>query len=425
MTTRLNRYVPGLVYTFIEQSKPPYKDHLYLICDTLYRLSKKDNEYTSFVDISLNTFTNIITDKKIFYQCLDFLITNKIIEKDNQYKVGVKSKGYRFSKEFISPNITIPITNTTLIKRVIHGVNKHHNALPDKYKPYRNHFLNTFKIDYDNTIKLLNNWCYYMLCEATNDDEQKKIINRYNQQYTVLSSINDGALYFKRCKTNGRIDTNLTSLKKEFKKFIVGDDLVSIDIKNSQPYLLSLLLKERGIKSINTLELNKYNDWVSTGQFYENFKHEYSLKTAIRLSRDAIKQMMFGIYYSRNEHYTKDKDVFRQVFPDILRWIEKQKRTNYKQLAIKMQQMESGICIDVVCSELNKAGIKYYTVHDSWIVNMNDLETTKEIIYRCFDQKYNSRPALETEVLKDIQIDFKKMSERKGRMRRKTKMTDF
>jgi hypothetical protein len=48
---------------------------------------------------------------------------------------------------------------------------------------------------------------------------------------------------FHRNKTNNRLDTNLTNLYKPLKLFTKGaDELIQIDLKNSQPCFLALFL---------------------------------------------------------------------------------------------------------------------------------------------------------------------------------------
>ena len=67
----------------------------------------------------------------------------------------------------------------------------------------------------------------------------------YSKKLSYLTSINHiedkRFRYFKRNNTNKRLDTNLTNLKSDLRQFITGD-YVSIDLKNSQPFLLGILI---------------------------------------------------------------------------------------------------------------------------------------------------------------------------------------
>lgn len=83
-----------------------------------------------------------------------------------------------------------------------------------------------------------------------------------------VNAINDGQLHFNSNKTNNRIDTNLTSLKSELKKFIISEPtLYQIDIVNCQPFLLSVILNEDKYARLNTDELAMYTKWTRQGLF--------------------------------------------------------------------------------------------------------------------------------------------------------------
>lgn len=213
-----------------------------------------------------------------------------------------------------------------------------------------------------------------------------------------ISAINDGNLFFRHNKTNGRIDTNLTNLKAEFKQFITTPNLYQIDIVNSQPFILSLLLNSSLCSSfLDKKELEKYTDWTSAGIFYEMFMREYFNKTSKVLERDDIKDIMFCIFYSKNGQYTKEKNIFKSIFPTIMSYIEKEKSNKHNEFSIKLQKIESKICIEIISQELDKQSIKYYTIHDAWLVDEKDIKKVKDIIIRKFYDNFYRRPELKVE----------------------------
>jgi hypothetical protein len=213
----------------------------------------------------------------------------------------------------------------------------------------------------------------------------------------AISAINDGDLFFRHNKTNGRIDTNLTNLKSELKQFISISGLVQLDISNSQPYILSLYLNSSLCGRILSDDFNKYKAWTEKGLFYENFNKEYFNRKGKILTRKEIKEIMFCIFYSKNNSYQKEKEIFKSIFPSVYDIIEKEKNIKHNQLAIKMQQLESEICIDIICQELDKEDIKYFTIHDAWLVDKLDEIKVKDIIEREFIKKYNSKPKIKVE----------------------------
>lgn len=147
------RYVPDLVHKKIQASNFRNKEHLYIICDMLYRVTtirKEDTDYSNkFIDIPLYYFTDIITDKDNFYLAKNHLIGLKIIESDNHSSADDgKALGYRFTSDYISRIIPVPLTKGTLIKRIIKNRNDRNNFVNEKYSIYKEYFLNTFKIDH-------------------------------------------------------------------------------------------------------------------------------------------------------------------------------------------------------------------------------------------------------------------------------------
>jgi len=213
-----------------------------------------------------------------------------------------------------------------------------------------------------------------------------------------ISSINDGNLFFRYSNTNGRIDTNLTNLKAELKQFINTPNLYQIDIVNSQPFILSHLLNSPLCSSfLDKKELEKYTDWTSAGIFYEMFEREYFNKTSNVLTRKQIKDLMFCIFYSKNGSYIKEKNIFKSIFPTIMKFIDEQKKDKHNEFSIRLQKIESKICINIICKELDKENIKYYTIHDAWLVDEKNIKKTRDIIIRKFYDNFYRRPELKIE----------------------------
>lgn len=431
----VNRQIPKLVYNKIQELNYKHKEHLYVICDMIIRVGsirRNHNEYYDFIDIPKNNFRSILTDDTAYYNGLEVLINNNIIECDEIYsKDGGKAKGYRFNKDLISLLIKVELTKKTLSGKIIKNRNKRYIETPKDLIKSRDYFYNNFNLDYDKAIEWVNNWfndeLYYLntnynlyLCGG-------KIQNEYDKEFKTLTikncyyisqieNIRDRELYFNRNKTNNRLDTNLTNLKGELKKFITIPNLTQIDLSNSQPYILYLTILNyyytyvAGISKTNTnniIEINKeelemYGEWVSSGQYYENFMnykfppHKYSININ-NLDRNLIKDIMFKVFYSHNDLYPELKDIFKSIFPTIYNWIYEYKKENYKSLSIKMQKIESEMCIDIISQELDKLNINYLTIHDAWLVDNNDIPKVKEIIESKFKEKYNNIPHLKTE----------------------------
>jgi hypothetical protein len=411
----INRYIPELVYNQIQNLEFKNKEQLYVICDMIYRISiyrKENTDYSNvYRDIPTRYYTDIIADKKNYMTAMTLLKTSGIIECDNVYsKIGGKALGYRFNNKYVSKLITVQISKPTIFKKITSNVNKERNLVADEYKTYRDFFINNFSIDYDNALLYLDNWynkelelIHYTsplnspLCSSFLD-KYIKLNNKYNFLFMSISSINDGNLFFRYSNTNGRIDTNLTNLKAELKQFINTPNLYQIDIVNSQPFILSLLLNSPLCSSfLDKKELERYTDWTSAGIFYEMFEREYFNKTSKVLTRKQIKDLMFCIFYSKNGSYIKEKNIFKSIFPTIMKFIDEQKKDKHNEFSIRLQKIESKICINIICKELDKEDIKYYTIHDAWLVDEKDIKKTRDIIIRKFYDNFYRRPELKIE----------------------------
>lgn len=408
----IKRYIPSRVYDEIQKLEFKNKEHLYIICDMICRVTifkKEDTDYSNtFTDIPKYYFRDIIDSSVYLGNAFNILKTSHIIISDNIFsKNRGKALGYKFNDELISTLIDIEIHSKPLSKKIINNKNSRNNLVADKYKVYKEHFIETFNIDYPEALKYINNLMEESisnlslnspLCGEKYSKEWIKIVNKYNHLYMSINAINDGELFFRKNKTNGRVDTNLTNMKGELKKFIAVPNLYQIDIINSQPFILSLLLNSPLCgEKLDKKELEKYTNWTSAGIFYEMFTREYFNKTSKVLERKDIKDIMFCIFYSKNGSYRKEKMIFSNMFPSIMKYIEEEKMSKHNEFAIRLQKIESKICIDIICEELHKENIKYYTIHDAWLVDLKDVEATEKIIHRMFYKSFYRRPELKIE----------------------------
>jgi len=257
------------------------------------------------------------------------------------------------------------------------------------------------------------------------------------QMLSYLTSINNiedkRFRYFKRNKTNGRLDTNLTNLKSDLRQFIKGD-YVSIDLKNSQPFLLGILIdtiinnrdtlccylsdenliKTFGYKAIKRVLLfhqkqekaemvkfRSYYNSVLKGKLYDIFVQLNSED----ITREDIKSIMFKVLFSKNEFYLgytkiipykEDKKVFAEVYPFVYEIVKVLKGKDHKTLPIFLQCLESYLFIDCIAKELVENGIVPFTIHDSVIVKKEYQAKTIQIINNVFMKQLGVKPSLKT-----------------------------
>jgi len=225
------------------------------------------------------------------------------------------------------------------------------------------------------------------------------------------------------------------------RQYIIGY-YVSIDLKNSQPTLLSQLLKhiierdrkEKGSLCFNMrfldpslffglrsfaavskihqtsknaflVNLNSFEQSVLQGTFYEDFLNRFSGN----ISRDEVKEILLKVLFSRNVayreyrpfvSYKKEKAVFSSVYPYVYKCVYALKQKDHSKLAIYLQRLESYIFIDCIAKELVESGIVPLTIHDSVLVDSHYKDRAMEIIKNTFLKQLGVVPSFRIKALK-------------------------
>lgn len=384
---------------------------------------------------------------KSYRKMLDYMYFNNIITENHQYTEG-KCRTYGI-KNVISINGVDDITVIPISLDSMYGkyVKKRHNEEQRLAKGKKSH------------IKGLRNWFYKL--ELDVDKALQHLENNKDQITTeqfmaiyddilCFDKSNKNLRYFKRNDINDRVDNNLTSLKSYFKKFIISDiDLYQLDLKNSQPVLFNIILdvihelinddltieeayltlcyKNKHIKDTISLiyqwikkdskwvdilnrEIPKYKEYTSKGIWYEHladiYNNHYNTKV---FDRNMSKSLWMALAYSGNYSgkYNISKLAFEKEYKGIGKLLRKFKQKEYNQLAICLQQIESQIFIDDITSKLFEKGIVPYTIHDSIIVNENQLEEARGVMMDVMQRHLGFSPILDKEALKDLEFKLK------------------
>ena len=376
---------------------------------------------------------------------LDYLVQNKIINENHQYLDGKCRKFGVTVKSGQLKNLTV--IDIGLDTKYGKYVKKRHNKEQVKAKSK------------DSYIRELRNEFYNLKFDSTSaliDLNLRKDSLTYEQFIAISDDIiclhhqNQNRRYFNRNTTNQRIDNNITSLKSFYKKYIISTtSLFQLDLNNSQPVLFNVVLdliiklinEEINIKDITlTLcygnkrlkqlitqcyqgikdnaklvgflqnEILKYKHFTSNGIWYNHLADLYNdFYLTEYFDRQAAKSLWMALAYSgdNSQNYKKSKEAFKQNYPGISKIFQIFKKTNYKDLSIILQNIESKIFIDDISKALIHAGIVPLTVHDAIIVNENQLIQSREIMYSVLEKHLGFRPIIETEKLKDLEFKGK------------------
>lgn len=300
-----------------------------------------------------------------------------IIECSNTYQVGVTSKTYRFTALYDSKYLRYQVKSQKLKNRII----KAHQSLKKRNsKKYssQNYFLERLKIDPE----------VYHYIETTYTE-----VSSYNYALSSATRITDGQISYKVDNTAGRFHSNLTNMPKGLRQYVTinGVHLTSIDVKNCQPYLSTLILTNpaKASEYAESADLKKvllnlqvcmsedvcrYIDLVINGMIYEYLLEEFQKRGLRYQTRDEVKVQVLKVLFDINIHNSKARQVFADLFPEVHRVFSlvrgKQngsKFKSYQRFSIILQRMESHIILDVILKQINMEHpeIIAVTIHDS------------------------------------------------------------
>jgi hypothetical protein len=453
-----NYYPPRLLRDFIENSNYEHKDDLYIIIDLIVRKQSKFKSTVSKrygrVQISRENINDLLPSYTRSKKALDFLINNNLIERHDSYSNHTSSKtftkSYRIMENYLGKTVKVPAKDASIIKKITKKRYEIRKIRAKNVELAKSRYYKSFRINLPEAMKAINDKTFneiYELAKKYNiifneediigiieckddfninkaklsmldtNNELVRILQRMVINQTQVQSINDGWLFFKRNKTNNRLDTNLTTLPSYLRQYIISDEVLwHIDIKNSQPFFLYCDLKYD--KLFNSYEeLERYGRLVENGELYEVFGEFWTKETGEEKTRQQIKEMVCKIFYSKFHSFKKYKDVFGKMFPNIMEHIYYVNSVAHNTLAIQLQTMESNMVLDEIMLALAAKNITPFTIHDSFICADDELQIVLDTIKENFINKYNIVPELHVNKLieevaeEDTDFDFEEFIE--------------
>ena len=320
-------------------------------CEVLLTVPYKDIIKTTSIDERkhLKWFEDDISTLNIDYSKLETIVENKV-------------KNLSISDFDLNENI-----HTDIVKISIPNGNEHYIPKAD-----------AIKIAKSRNEDLIKDGKRYVIADATKFIEEKKIAIGFS----YLNSINrlrNGCYKSKRNLTNNRLDTNLTNMYSELvNEICIQNNLVQIDLKNSQFAILSYVLKQE----LNSSHFKLFKTLSISGQLYAFIADKLSLKT-----KKEGKISMFEIMFSSRKNNTSGKKRIRELFPTIISWIDSYKlQHGDNKFSIMLQKKESEIFIDLILNKIKSKKFFCLTKHDSVIVHEKDYLEIHKIIQECFDK---------------------------------------
>lgn len=233
-----------------------------------------------------------------------------------------------------------------------------------------------------------------------------KTITKKSSLVHTISKLMNQEYYAGRNETNFRLDTNLTNLDGVFFKNaylrLDGEAIVDIDMKNSQPTLLSYVLsgkifENEHLKPIvegyifpgidkSQIDFELFIKLTETGILYDH------LATMLCWKRQQAKQNFIKTMFADARWTGHNKKLLKELFPTIVVWMDDFKKLNKNNLAVMLQRIESRIFIDDIYLKLRKKGYTIYTKHDSVLCKSSEKpQITTEMTAILDDYGFNYR----------------------------------
>lgn len=330
------------------------------------------------------------------------LIDLNIIQRSGNAIKGECSYQYNFAPDYQSKYISLPLNNAKLILRIEKAQKEIRKSASKSIRSR------------SEQVKFLKLLTVAPGCNEFIESNYTGETDQFNSIVGSATRIMNNDIFYSIDNTSGRFHSNITNMAKGLRPFLrINDEpLVNCDIKNSQPYISTILLTNPGKVSYLTnnpafalllqslkvslcQDVKEYISLVISGQLYEYLMTEFSKEDLI-LTRDETKRQVLRILFARNrmpqdETNRKARLIFKDRFPKVHRIFSKirgaekgDKFTNFKRFAILLQRIESYLMLDVILKRIYKElpGTIAVTIHDSIMTGIltNNIEAVRDIM---------------------------------------------
>lgn len=405
-----------------------------------------------FVPINARRLNEKVTDYRFY---LDYLESTRVIECDPYYLPKVHSRGYKWAEKYNNskPRIhyyrkafdkkgNLKTVNPIYVKKDKAGNDE--NTIQNY--PYLTYWYEQKKINIDYAkaelyADLLLNKKIELGKDSwdLNKDTGKKKDPK-DQYRAILYNLEALKIHnFKAQIDNNvhRLHSVLTNMQKDYRSFLTYDNqqLVAIDINNSQPYLACLLFNPEFWSENSNLPINlyslpnnikqsflyrkstgeslsimvgnllqglqantfdEYKSIVASGQMYERIIHWLKEEKNKEISRGVAKVAMFQLLFSSNWNNPEDENYwltnyYKEKFPAAMEVFRKIKKTipelneekPYARLACLLQAIESEIILHRCCKRIwaeTDRQVPVFTIHDSIVTTIGNEDYVYQIM---------------------------------------------
>lgn len=311
---------------------------------------------------------------------LTILAKLRIIESDNHYVVGQRSRGYRLCEPYCSAQFR-KITSKQLPRISPAAKREWRHRIETNGSVQHRHLLGTLR--------------QITLDEAVYENvAQRSYKNRRKRDYYLRSVefISIKQFFFSFDKRTGRVFNNVTSLPKEIRPFLRlgGSGFEELDVVNCQPFLLLDLYQPEDP------ERERFAKIVSAGRFYETLDEKLPGPFGAARRAELKKAVFSQILFDKNRPSpTLLNKAFQECFPSLHAAIEKMKAGNHNQLALHLQTLEASLIIGTVVRQIAEGErFPVLTIHDSLLVLPKHSTAVADMVTDSFEHRFGCSPRL-------------------------------
>lgn len=316
-------------------------------------------------ELSFNMWSTLLRKKygSKYNYYINYLIENGFMVMVSDYYKNKKARTYKLCMSSLQNIEKCKVNDKILLKKhtkeylKVTFLNYTNSPIPIDIREKLVDDLYKLNIDFESSMAYLNEL----------KESRKIYYNKYFKNVISVNNIESGNIFFK-FDEYGRMHTNFTILKKEIRKNLItfdGLETNEVDISNSQPLFLILLMKEKMTTSeLITPDVSKYIGLVQNGLVYEELIDNCDIE-----NRNEAKIMMYKVLFGKNGYTSKYNKCFRKIFPTVYDFIKnyKEESKDYRILSHELQLKESDFIYNKVVRHIMTIdpNIPLFTIHDS------------------------------------------------------------
>ena len=434
---RINNY-PAKYQKGVSAENLAYILHCIIKRTIQYKEKIYEGYWDGYVKLHSNNLRNIVSQ---YSHCVTFLLTQGIIHMKN-HSQGNYSRSYCLDPQYLEDGYTKIDANKFIIKQFKKRKEKIIKAFPavtimDENREFLNEFLmsENLTIDVAAAKQDIDDNYETIRRGKMSEKDLKKLGEEEFQRIVAISKANfkhiiDGLAAKEFETTNDasghRFHSPITNLPSFLRKHLRygGERIISIDVKNSQPYFSTLLFKKEfyetqnkenekfeGIKmykrykelserinsEITSIKIPLFvNDLIESkeestavyledafsGIFYDRFVKVPPEHNLFKKLRGNVKKAFYVSIFDEVNHKNLNSRRFYKAYPkpyelfDRIRKLEVNQNPHeiklgyrikqYAKIAILLQRIESYALLDVICKNINNnhPEIPLITIHD-------------------------------------------------------------